>query len=438
MAVWTAPSQRKLFYELHQQGQTFLEIAQSFGVSRECVRYWVRRQRKGLGPQSRYHRERPGLLSRWDPRVRYAVLRLKLEHPRWGPSRILNRLKKRPSLRGLRFPSPASVGRYLHQWPRFRRPARPKKPAKRPHPPTRVHQRWQIDFKLGIRLDEGSRVDLHDVWDPVGEACIGTFVYPASPKELSKHVPVEDVRTTLRLCFVLWGTLPEEVQTDGESTLIGKPNDNFPSRFTLWLVGLGIAHLIIRPGIATDNAEVERGHRTLNEYAIVGNEQASPGDLQRILTHSREELLFELPSWAEGCAGRPPIQAHPELLTAPRPFRPELELALFDLRRVDAYLASFTWDRRVDVNGVVYLGERYSLGRKYAHPAVKVRFDPADRHFVCFQTQVDGTEIELKRWPARHLEVEDLTGLGACPWPVGPGPQQLPLPLPKMQGVNCY
>lgn len=122
------------------------------------------------------------------------------------------------------------------------------------------------------------------------------------------------------------------------------------------------------------------------------------------------------------------------MFTPRRPFRPEGELARFDLARVDAYLATLTWARKVDVNGVVYLGDRYALGRRYARQPVQVRFDPADRQFVCFQTRVDGTLVELRRWPARHLQVADLTGLQTAPWPLGPGPQQLALPFPAFRG----
>ena len=228
--------------------------------------------------------------------------------------------------------------------------------------------------------------------------------------------------------------MPEEVQTDGEPVLIGHPEEVFPSVFTLWLQGLGIDHLVIRPGRPTDNAEVERCHRTINDYAIVGNEKAKIVRLQEILDQAVYELAFELPPQAEGCGGRPPVVAHPELLQPSRLFQPEHELALFDLKRVDAYLATFTWERKVSKAGQVDIGRRrYHIGRSYARRQVCVRFDPGDRHFVFYD--VEDPERELCRRPARGLDVADLTGLAE--WPVGLGPQQLPLPLPMPEGVNC-
>lgn len=411
MAQRTTRRQRRAFYKRHLQGETYQEIADSASVSKECVRYWCRRQRDGGDCQSRYCRQPQGLLSRFDPLVRYGILRLRLEHPRWGPNRIRERLKKRPSLRGFALPSEASIGRYLHQWPRFRRRRKEKPKRERPKAATQVHQQWQIDFKIETALDNGTLVTLHTVRDPVGEACIGAFIFPAGQVgQKGKKVTFEQVRAVLRNCFARWNTLPDEIQTDGEPALIGKPQDTFPTPFTLWLKGLGVDHLVIRSGKPTDNAEVERCHRTVNDYAIVGNEDAAVEQLQHILDQAAYELNYELPSRAQGCDGRPPIAAHPELLQPRRPFQAEHELALFDLQRVDAYLATFTWQRKVGKTGQITLGgrhQRYSVGRLYARRQVLVRFDPADRHFVFYDA--DDPQQEIGRRPARDLDVADLT-----------------------------
>jgi hypothetical protein len=245
---------------------------------------------------------------------------------------------------------------------------------------------------------------------------------------------MEAVRSTLRRAFSHWQTLPEEIQTDGETTLVVQKGDAFPSTFTLWLTGLGIKHLVTHQ--VTENAEVERCHRTVNDYAIVGNEEHSVTELQPILDQAVWELTYKLPSRAQGCAGRTPIAAHPELLHPERSFQPEHELDVFDLKRVDAFLATFTWTRKVGKTGQINLGgqrKRYSVGRAYARQEVAVRFDPADRHFVFHlpdpeQDDMDPKNLpEIGRRPARNLEIEDLTGLAT--WPDGLLPQQLPLPL---------
>jgi hypothetical protein len=272
--------------------------------------------------------------------------------------------------------------------------------------------------------------------DPIGEACLGAFVFPAGRRKPGKRVTLQQLRSALRCCFARWNTLPEEVQTDNEALFVGASWDPFPSQFTLWLQGLGIAHVLIRPGKPTDNAEVERAHRTINEYAIVGNEDTDLAGLQAILDEAVEELCYQLPSRAEGCQGLSPIQAHPQLLQPRRPFQPEHELALFDLQAVDTYLANLTWQRKVSKTGQITLSgahEYYSVGRSYARHQVLVRFDPLDRHYVFFL--LADPETEIGRRPARHLDVTDLTGIDA--WPIGLGPQQLSLPLPVFRGVDC-
>jgi transposase InsO family protein len=337
MAVRTTPAQRQAFYAQHQRGATYQQLAEQAGLSKQCVRYWCRRQRDGGSCHTTYSHPLPGLLSRFPRRVRYALLRLRLQHPHWGPNRIRAHLRQRSALQGLPLPSDASIGRYLHQWPRFRRP-KPKLPRRvRPTQPTAVGQRWQIDFKLGIALRDGTLVNLHTLRDPLGEVCLGAFVFAAGRVgHPPSNVTFEQVRTVLRQCFARWSMLPSQVQTDGETTLIGRPGDPFPSRFTLWLKGLGIDHLVIRPGTPPDNAEVERCHRTINDYAIIGNEAASLSELQLLLDQAVHELAFELVSQAQGCRGRPPVVAPPELLRPRRPFQAEQELACFDLQRVDA------------------------------------------------------------------------------------------------------
>lgn len=432
----TTPEQRRLFYQRHLRGATYEDIADDTGVSRWCVRYWCRKQRAGGSHKTVYRRRPTGILSRFHPRIRYCALRLRLEHPRWGPNRVRAKLLKRPSLRGLTVPSTASIGRYLHQWPRFRRQSRKRTPAaQRPQPPRAVLQRWQIDFKMGIPLQDGTLVNLHTVRDPLGEVCLAACIFPAGRVgRAPKAVTRTQVRAVLRVCFARWHTLVDEVQTDSEGALVPHSQDAFPSPFTLWLAGMGIAHLVIRRGRPTDNAEVERCHRTISDYAVVGNEGADVAQLQQILDQAVYELAFELGSRAEGCRGLPPVQAHPELLQPRRPFEPEHERAVFDLQRVDAYLAGRAWERKVGKYGQIDVGgKRYSVGRAYARREVLVRFDPTDRHFVFYDA--DDPEKEIGRRPALGLGVADLTGLQD--WPDGPGPQQLPLLLFIPEGVNC-
>ena len=137
-------------------------------------------------------------LQQFDPKVRYCILRLRLEHPRWGPNRILMRMKKRSSLKGLRLSSESSIGRYLHQWERFRRRRKFEVVRERPSQAQWVHQRWQIDFKMEISLKDGSLVNLCTIRDPIGEACMGAFVFPTGRRKPGKRVYLSIVRFRIR------------------------------------------------------------------------------------------------------------------------------------------------------------------------------------------------------------------------------------------------
>lgn len=425
MARRTTIEQREAFIQHHAQGETYAEISRAYGVSWQCVRYWWHRFRRGEGVKRPYQREHHQLLMRFSPLVRYAILHLKLKHPHRGPRRLQYQLQQRPTLVGQRLPSATQIGRYLHQWVRFRRPVKRSRLPAAPVPrPTRVHQCWQVDFKLGIALADGTQVNLHTVHDPVGEVCIAACATPAGAVgRKPRRVRLAELQTTLRLGFGQWGTLPEEIQTDNEALFTGNPTEHFPSRFALWLIGLDIHHHTIRPGKPTDNAGVERNHRTIMDYLLSDEALVSCPAFQRHLTQAWHDLAFDLTSYAAGCAGKPPVVAHPDLLQPPRPYQLSQEWALFDLQRVDHFLAQFTWQRKVTASGQVSLGGQhhyYSVGRAYAQQLVWVRFDPADRHFVFF-ADASATQ-SLARRPARHLSVADLTGLP-------PQPAQLPLPL---------
>lgn len=343
MAKETTLRQRREFFVRKYRGESYQEIADDTGYAYETVRKWCRRQRDGESIETRYQRRSKGALSTFAPEVRYVILRLRLDHPGWGPGFNRYHLRERASLRGKAIPSVASIGRYLHQWERFRRGCRKKQPRERPHQPTEVHQQWQIDFKESICLEEGIQVTMHTVRDPIAAACLDAGMTETGPVgRRARRITWPELRQMLRCTFDRWGTLPQEIQTDNEPVFVGHTWDDFPSKFTLWLCGLGIQHLTIRPGVSTDNAEVERCHRTLYNYALLGQLHLPLPQLPQQLEQRVRELTFRLPSRANGCHGIPPAEAHPELLAKPRPFSLCQELALFSLDRVDAFLATFT------------------------------------------------------------------------------------------------
>jgi hypothetical protein len=104
--------------------------------------------------------------------------------------------------------------------------------------------------------------------------------------------------------------------------------------------------------------------------------------------------------------------------TRPVVSHPRQERVLFDLRRVDAYLAPQTWLRTVSAVGQVTLGGyRYGLGTAWATQTVSICFDPQARHFVftCLKPHAprgrDLPTLPAVRRAPQGLTVETLTDL---------------------------
>jgi len=120
MKRYTSENDRQRFNELHQQGQTYAQIAEAFGVSKECVRLWCRRLRAGGNPKDRYHNPRSGILSQFPAAIKEEIRALRQAHTRWGPTSIRLELARDARWAGQALPSRASIGRYLHSFPDFR------------------------------------------------------------------------------------------------------------------------------------------------------------------------------------------------------------------------------------------------------------------------------------------------------------------------------
>lgn len=218
--------------------------------------------------------------------------------------------------------------------------------------------------------------------------------------------------------------LPLEVQTDHEVVYTGSPSADFPSLFTLWLVGLGLRHVVSRNHRPTDQAHAERNHRTLGDMAWKDEHFAVLLDLQAALDKHRRRHNGEFPTQAAACQGQPPLIVFPWATHSGRPYQLDREWELFDLHRVDDFLASRVWRRQISRSGNVAIGNHlYPVSRLHAGQTVSVCFIPGERLWR-FQL-ADGAF--LRQQPVRGLDKADL--IGFMPLEVAAIPFQLPLPL---------
>ena len=387
----TTIQQRQEIARLAESGEPYRAIAEKTGVSFWTVRKWARRAKKGglAALVTTFGRPATGSMSGFDPLVCYVALRLKRQHPTWGAAYVVKKMGERPSLKGKKLPEATTVWRY---WRTFgdrlrsrRQPADPKPP-----PAGVAHGVWQMDSKESVPVPGVGMVTFNQARDEFGRVTVMHRIHPAqqAAQQIVKLTSAQ-VQQDCRIAFTQWG-LPDAIQTDRASIFVDADPTPFPALLTLWWLGLGIEHRLIPRHTPQRNGSVERSHRTLNERTLVGQHFNDAHHLQAQVDADWHELNAKCPSRAKGCHGQPPLVAHPELLVPRRPYRPEWELDLFDLKRVDRYLASQTWTRTASQVGQVSLdGYRYGLGKAWAGQTVSVRFHLERRQFVFTQVRPD-------------------------------------------------
>lgn len=427
-------TEREQIYLKKQAGETLPQIAQTMGLSYACVRKWWRRGRdEGLKGLVERRRGRPaqGVLSQFAPEVRQVSLQLKREHKRWGANRVLVELRNDPALAGLSLPSRSRLYPYFRQhcpdclnvWMNhIQVPA--------PVAATGVHEVWQVDHQEGHDLGDGSVATVCNVRDPYGAAMIASQAFSVKTKLRWRKLTWEEVRQVLRTGFNEWQTLPDSILTDNEMGLGGNPNDPFPSWLSLYLAGLGVKHNFIRSHQPTDQPQVERNHRTLDGFTDDEHSREDLAHFQQALDQERYLYNHQFPARASDCDGLPPLQAHPALLKPRRPYQPEWEVLLFDLQRVYDFLATFSFERKVNRNGQVTLkGHHYTVGLTHKEKTIQVRLDAHTQEWRFMQRDEQGQEQELSRRELFGIDFKTLTGLEKPEdFPALP-PIQLTLPL---------
>lgn len=426
---WTTVQQRREIVRMREAGASIRVIAGAMQLSAGTVHKWVQRGSSGDLQQlaSQLGRPRRGPLAGFDPAVREAVVRLKRKNPGWGAARLARKLSAEPQLAGQPLPSGTTIWRF---WCSQAEPAARHRRSATPAPPPvqAENERWQFDAIESVEVTGLGYVTIAQARDPIGRCTMLSTAFVGQPGKRTVKLTFAQVQEACRLGFARWG-LPDALQTDHASIFIDTDPEAFPTYFQLWLVALLIRHDLIPWHRPTANGGVERAHRTTKECSLAGHSFASLEELQRQLAQDWEEANTIAPSRAATCAGRPPLVAHPNLRQPHRSYTPDDEATLFDMKRVDAYLASCTWLRTVNSNGVVSLGnQRYSLGRAWAHRTVSARFQPEDRSllFTCLPP-VPPAGPATKALSAHGLTKEDI---------MGPVVIQPPLPLQLMLCLN--
>jgi hypothetical protein len=211
---------------------------------------------------------------------------------------------------------------------------------------------------------------------------------------------MRQIQEMFRRAFVRWG-LPDRVRVDN-----GYPwgsSHDLPSELALWLIGLGVEPIWNPPGQPTSNPKVERSNGLTQQWGEIHTctdcEQAAEA-LAWVGRIQREEY--------PAIRGRTRWEAFPQLRTPRRAYRPDREGAMWDLSRVDAFLARGFWRRHADGNGVISIyGHNRAVGRAWARQDLVVRFDATTRCWLI--SDRDGETV--KRLPASELTRERIMAL---------------------------
>ena len=403
----TTVADRNRFIDLKLAERTLEKVAEETGWSLGCVRSWWRCYRDGgrkaLDPPDG-RKQRGGSMSTFPAVIRFAFLRIKKEHPGWGAAVARPRVAERLGLPENELPSISVIERYWAQYQdRLYRCHRKRHPptgiaAKGPRP-TEPHERWQADFKEKVKMPDIGRVDVFNIRDDASPVKIGSFV------DVTNAWNDRQIQEALRQAFTRWG-LCDRFQTDKDRRVVNTSDHPFPSRFTLWLAGLGITHEFARS--AQDNGCAERFHRTWYGRVVVGRRLKDLDHLQEVSDEELDWMNRRLPSRGRDCRGRPPLVAYPEAEKPRRTYARDEELDIFSLERVYRYLADRHWWRRVSTVGQISLGGHvYGVGRVYAHRDVQITFDADAVEFVVEDSQ----EVKIKRLTPQGLTVAEITGL---------------------------
>jgi hypothetical protein len=207
----------------------------------------------------------------------------------------------------------------------------------------------------------------------------------------------------MRRVFEAWG-LPERLRVDnGRPWGHGQEGKDLPPPLVLWCVGLGITPIFNHPYSPTENPFVERQNGTVQRW---GDPKRCPDyatwkETLEWVAHTQREVYRPE-------RGRTRVEAHPELLTNPRPYEAAREGEVWQLARVITYLAGYVWPRLVSQRGQISVyGKAYEVGPTHGGQQVWLRLEAATQEWVI----QDGEGQELARHAAEQLTTERIVHL---------------------------
>ena len=406
MARTTTLEERCCIVDYVQAGLNDGDIAAKMNRSIHTVRKWRRRFNSGgrAALASTMGRPLTGAMSTFAAPIRQTVLQWRNDHPGWGTKTIHSQLRQESAWAEGRLPSPATIGRLLKAEALTRHYHRHSALPEPPRLPVTVpHQRWQLDAQGNEQVPDLGTVSLINLIDTSSR--VRLLSYPCALERPQSHPTTVDYQTALRLAFSHWG-LPRQLQFDHESVFFDSTSKSpYPTRLHLWLSALGIEVVFSQGPPPNEQAIVERSHQLWFEQVVNGARFACWGAFYEALLRRREFLNSMLPCATLG--EQPPLLAYPEARHSGRWYRPEIEAALLDLGRVDAYLGQGRWYRLASKDATVRLGGQvYYVGVEQKRMSLEITYDGQARQ-LCFH---NAAGQEVTRRAIKGVSQEALLG----------------------------
>ena len=277
--------QRREFVRLAvQEGANRRELCRRFNIHPDTGYKWLARWQadKNVDDLSRRPHSNPG---RTGCELEARILAVRDAHPAWGARKIARCLERD----GFRSPAVSTVHQILRRSGRVKPPIGGAVASQRFEMPA-PNLLWQMDFKGWVRLGNDTQchpltvVDDHSRYDLCLQACADQRT--------------DTVRNRLETTFRHYG-LPEAFFVDNGSPW-GDPSGERWTRFSVWLLKLGIAVIHSRPYHPQGRGKNERFHRTLAAEVFALRHFRDLAETQRAFDAWREVYNFERPHEALG------------------------------------------------------------------------------------------------------------------------------------------
>lgn len=251
---------RKLFVlKSLEPGANITQLCQEFDISRKTGYKWIKRYKesgfKGLADMSKRPKSCPHKI---DLEICLEIIRLKNDHPDWGPKKIHVLLERRHDKQDL--PARVTVERILdraglvkHIKKRKRHPPVKKKEIIQPLDPNDV---WTVDFKGWWLTSLGIRCEPLTIRDEFSK-----FILLLKSME---NTTSEAVKSEFKILFKKYG-LPKVIRFDNGQPFACTKAVCRLTRLSVWFISLGIRIDPTNLGSPQDNGGHERMHKDIRD-----------------------------------------------------------------------------------------------------------------------------------------------------------------------------